>query len=621
MFCQNCGKEIPNDSVFCPECGMKQETHLAIQAPVQNRSMKFCSNCGTQMPADSRFCPECRTKQSDVAEISPIGLQTQGTTRPQSIPKASVSPEKQVKIKKRNKIIGISFVGVIVLCVIIGVLFALIKPSINLNKYLTVTFEGYDTMGKAVVTFDDEQFEEDYGKKLSAITGKKSFSLNEDMGEKTNLEPLFDFYGASSASGQFLSNCVNGFIDSTSRLSNGDVVKYTWECNDEYALEAYGFKLKHEDIEYTVEGLAEAKTFDPFEGIEVVFSGIAPNGSASIEGEPSVEAAKNLEFELDNYSGLSVGDTVTLTATMDYDDPVEYCIENYGMIPSTLTKEYKVEGLDSYIQAAADISEVSLREMQKQAEDVYDAYVAQNWGDDEILKNFSYMGNYLLVNKNQDDSWNSHNELYLVYKVQVKDKYADGGKKYNKTNDIYWYIGFYDLLVDSDGTMTVDVTDYTTPDDGFTIDSGISSGWWSTKSWYYYGYQTLDELYKTVVIENAESFKHEDNVKKSEPADKTNNTNENKEIGEEGIIFPNSSDEVIKRSDIKALSNEELRFAINELYARHGYKFRDKSLRNYYKKYDWYIPKVNPDDFSISMFNAIEKENIETMQKVRDNRN
>lgn len=598
MFCQNCGKEMPNDSLFCPECGIKQEPDVVVQKSMQNEPRKYCSNCGIQIPLDSRFCPECRTRQDDVAGVPKIQPRSQNSVRPQKVPVTNLSPEEQTKIKKRNKIIGISFAAAIVLCVTIGVLSSLIKPSINLNKYLKVTFEGYDTVGKAVVTFDNEQFEKDYEKKLSASSGKK-------------------------ASGIFLYNCVNGSIDRNSGLSNGDVVTYSWECNDEYALETYGCKLKYKDVECKVEGLEEAEVFDPFEGIAVVFSGISPSGSANIEGEPTARAAQDLRYELDNYNGLSNGDKVTVTVSTYYDNPVEYCIENYGMLPTPLTKEYKVEGLDRYIQAISDISTDALSDMQKQAEDVYNAHVAQNWGDDETLRNFTYIGSYLLTNKKQDDYWGVHNVLYLVYRAQVNDKYSNDSGKYDKTNDIYWYICYYDLLVDSDGVTTVDITNYKTPGDRFTIDSGISSGWWSTKTWYYYGYQTLDELYKVVVTSNSESYKHEDNVDENLITAETEETEENEEdevMGEEGIIFPNSSDELIDESDISILSDEELRYAINELYAKHGYIFKDDQLKAYYEKYEWYDPSVKPDDFSVDLFNDVEKENIEAMQKERDSR-
>ncbi len=167
------------------------------------------------------------------------------------------------------------------------------------------------------------------------------------------------------------------------------------------------------------------------------------------------------------------------------------------------------------------------------------------------------------------------------------------------------------------GEVTVNVTEYSTPRDRFTIDSGISSGWWSTKTWYYDGYQTLDELYKVVVTSNSESYNHEDNVDGSEMVSEIDQNT----IGKDGVIFSNSSEELLNEENVKTLSDDDLRYAINELYARHGYIFNDDELKEYYGKFDWYKQDIKTDDFSMDLFNDIEKVNVEMLQKERDSRN
>ena len=104
----------------------------------------YCSMCGKEIPDDSLFCPECGAKQGAAG-------------RSWNIWRGS-------KIKKRNKIIGVCVAAALGICVIIILLSAWIKPSVNLNKYLSISFEGYNTVGNAVVTFDREKFEADYGK-------------------------------------------------------------------------------------------------------------------------------------------------------------------------------------------------------------------------------------------------------------------------------------------------------------------------------------------------------------------------------------------------------------------------------------------------------------------------
>lgn len=47
--CVSCGKQIPENVKFCPECGAKQET-------------RFCPECGTKLNPNAKFCPECGKK-------------------------------------------------------------------------------------------------------------------------------------------------------------------------------------------------------------------------------------------------------------------------------------------------------------------------------------------------------------------------------------------------------------------------------------------------------------------------------------------------------------------------------------------------------------------------------
>lgn len=48
--CTSCGKHVPQNSKFCPECGTKMS------------ESKFCPECGTKLTPNSKFCTECGTK-------------------------------------------------------------------------------------------------------------------------------------------------------------------------------------------------------------------------------------------------------------------------------------------------------------------------------------------------------------------------------------------------------------------------------------------------------------------------------------------------------------------------------------------------------------------------------
>lgn len=412
MICRKCKREIPDDSIFCPECGANQET--------AENSVKLNTNSGSR--------------------------------------------------KKFAAVLG-GLLG-IVLIVVAAVL--MIKPTINLNDYLTVSFEGYDTVGRAVAEFDEERFRDAYKGELPE---------------------------------EFVSDYVDWEFDRDRDLSNGDSVQLTWNCRDEEVLSRYGYKMKYEDIPCTVSGLSEIGSFDPFKGIEVVFEGISPEGTAEISGNPTEAAAKDLKYELDKNEKLKNGDTVTVSVTARGEDPSDYCIRNYGVMPDAVTKTYTVDGLDQYVKSLSEISGESLLQMQNQAQDVFNAYVASDFGDGEKVTEFTYMGNYLLTAK--DETYYDQNALYLVYKVLLDQTSEDGEVFYSSTNELYWFIEYDNLLVNADGEVSVNITDYHTPENRveFYPDENNNSFYW-----WYYGYAALEELYEDVVTINSGEYSCEDGV-------------------------------------------------------------------------------------------------------------
>ena len=87
-----------------------------------------------------------------------------------------------------------------------------------------------------------------------------------------------------------------------------------------------------------------------------------------------------------------------------------------------------------------------------------------------------------------------------------------------------------------------------------------------------------------------------------------------------GFVFPNSDTEWIGRGEIESLSDRDLTYAINEIYARHGYLFRDRQIREYYEQFRWYCGEVPSDEFSTECFNQIESDNWNLLVSERDKR-
>lgn len=53
---------------------------------------------------------------------------------------------------------------------------------------------------------------------------------------------------------------------------------------------------------------------------------------------------------------------------------------------------------------------------------------------------------------------------------------------------------------------------------------------------------------------------------------------------------PETSTRELTEADVENLSVEELEIMRNEIYARHGYSFKNKKMRYYFEGLDWYVP-------------------------------
>jgi hypothetical protein len=77
-------------------------------------------------------------------------------------------------------------------------------------------------------------------------------------------------------------------------------------------------------------------------------------------------------------------------------------------------------------------------------------------------------------------------------------------------------------------------------------------------------------------------------------------------------MFPQSSKRLLKEADVENMLKEDLEIMRNEIFARHGYCFKKKHLREQFEDKDWYIP--NSVDIKNDL-TEIEKKNIALIKK------
>jgi hypothetical protein len=76
--------------------------------------------------------------------------------------------------------------------------------------------------------------------------------------------------------------------------------------------------------------------------------------------------------------------------------------------------------------------------------------------------------------------------------------------------------------------------------------------------------------------------------------------------------YPNTSREILKEDDVAGYGKDDLEYMRNEIFARHGYCFKKKSLRGLFEDKDWYIP--NNTDIKDALTD-IEKKNIAIIKR------
>ena len=93
--------------------------------------------------------------------------------------------------------------------------------------------------------------------------------------------------------------------------------------------------------------------------------------------------------------------------------------------------------------------------------------------------------------------------------------------------------------------------------------------------------------------------------------------------GKKGYVISGSDTELLSKDSLKKLSDEDLRLAINEIYARHGRKFKSADLQKFFDNKSWYTPKYEPDEFDKKqneILNDIEKKNLKILTEIRSER-
>lgn len=442
MLCEKCGTKIEDDSTFCHNCGHKIE---------QRKSKKTVIDDG---------------KQEQVSDID--------------------------ENKNKGKLIGILIASAIAIVACI-LCFNNRRIFVNLNKYVTVSVEGYDTLGKADYQFDYSAFYEDYKDKIKMQTNNgKSVMVQDWLGDNYfAVEMLQEYFGGS--------------LNQTSKLSNGDIITFSWYCEDDVIKELFNCKLNYSDINVKVSGLDEIQTFDPFQGIDVEIEGVLPKVTISVNNNSNKEAIEDMYYSPVIKPTLRNGEEMTVRASVRGSE--EAFIEKNGMLPFPLEKHYTVNGYHEYIFTKKQLTNEHMEELENLT---YKELLSEPWSSNETIENVEFLGTYITSQKEPKygDS-EDYGSIYVVCKVKVNCSLDTAQGLVNYPVEYYYYVEFENIILKTDGKLGQKnaYDGYFGPFNKYNVDTGYGK-------YYYYGYETLEELYKSIGnAYNLDDYNCEDNIK------------------------------------------------------------------------------------------------------------
>lgn len=335
--------------------------------------------------------------------------------------------------------------------------------TVNLNKYVEVTVEGYDHYGTLSVKFDNDKFLKRYGKKIN----KK---INGDI------EDFIDYFSSGNKKADVLKGMLAQLDmasiyvysfgtpspDRHTELSNGDVITLSWEKvygngffdMDNFIKERTGLKVSHKDFTYEVKGLKTVENFDPFDMITYSLEGIS--GAITFGLDASlVESDMDITFSPKSVNTLKNGDILTVCARIENVD--EY-VAAHNSLPYPLKRVYEVTGLPYYAVSSSDIGQTVMEKKNKEAEEVA-LGLSGNWVEECRIDSATCVGNIFL--SYEDPRYRMvHNKYVSVIKVHV-----NSDLKPKLEFDYYYPVEYLDFLVTAG-----------------KCDEGIDYASWNTKS-------------------------------------------------------------------------------------------------------------------------------------------
>ncbi|WP_293984118.1 YARHG domain-containing protein [uncultured Clostridium sp.] len=542
--------------------------------------MKYCTKCGVPVNDDVKFCNKCgarisglQQEKADINKDNELTNENNESLKEKIEDKISLSKEHEEKCnKKDNNENSDSVQGE--------------KLADNLEDTMTMEIPREEDYSER--DYEDDNSDYDYNNRhVESHNRAERKSIFKSIGFKIFMGV---FIAAIIVCGVF-SNKIRGSY-------------YIMKCRDSY--------IEQEKLDYAVKAVQSLENDESKELLKNTLIDMSKNDLSQAEAK------------LNEISGL-------LTES------------DYKNI-SIKIKEKKIDKLCSSSKYDEAFSEFS--ELDKLGEDY-----RKNEHYDDVMLNIAAKLTGTSMKNNKSDLMEDNNITYDDFDgdnydeiVQVKDssghnrtdvkiilyKCQDGKYKQSDTNTLDSCAnselqGVYDYAENCKGVYVgysnyignVGATSVFSVKDGKLINKGTVAGKNVTRP-EDINNDGIYEIKSTTISYAASRAKeitkwyeiHEDG---SMPTEVSKSSDGGASTDSDDYIFPDSDKTYLSDDQLRALSKDELALARNEIFARHGYPFKEEPFKSYFSQKSWYT--INPSyDGSDSALNQYEIANYKAIQ-------
>ncbi len=375
------------------------------------------------------------------------------------------------------------------------------EPTIYLDSYVQVKYEGYHKYGKSSVTVDWEGIEKAYRAQTSWLIEKLPIYV-ESKGKQLRKVEVLDF----------LESEVVVKVDKAMDLKNGERIQLGLNVDPEVLSQILKCKLKFRNPKRVVEGLEVVDTFNPFQQVELSFTGINGKGVATILNKGEILETKGMyEFRMENGTDLCNGDTVKVSLWMSDVDAV---VKRYRMLPIITQAEYIVTGLDSYLTDSTELDDAMRQQLLQHAEHDVRQYVKSI--SQVVDVDLQYLGDYVLT---PDTTLLEENTYGMVYEITFQ-MYGDGAQ-YPTQIVQYYDVQFPNIVKLHNGGYDLEVGERQLPTEEFVKLVEQQRGFWDFfkpkyKEQTFQGFESLLALQTKRTKQEEAPYQMEWNVLESE---------------------------------------------------------------------------------------------------------